>query len=226
MKPEPSLKRLLAANRWYFGAFACALLLGGILLLFLHKGDEIFFFSGRRSVPGDLFFKYFTRMGEEPAYFLALGGLLFLGYRHALAIPFLGLTVSVLSFLSKAFFAHDRPAAFFKKLGILDQLHLVDGVYLNSGANSFPSGHSMSAFALYTFLALCLPRKRWAALGLFAMALLVGLSRIYLAQHFFEDVYLGAIMGVLIALMMYYAHYRSQAPWLNRSLLSGSGMAA
>ena len=41
-----------------------------------------------------------------------------------------------------------------------------------------------------------------------AVALLAGLSRIYLVQHFFQDVYAGAILGVLLALFWYMAQYR------------------
>ncbi len=226
MKQAASLKGLLRENRFYFSAFALFLASAGILLCFIQTGDEIFFFSERRTFSGDLFFRYFTRMGEGPVYLLALAALLFLRYRHALAVPLLGFTVSVLSFLSKSFFAHDRPAAFFRKQGILDQIEAVDGVYLNVGATSFPSGHAMSAFALFTFLALCLPHKRWAALALFAMALLVGVSRIYLVQHFLKDVYLGAIMGVLIALIWHYLQFKPRAHWLDRSLLSGRGPLA
>lgn len=226
MNEAPSFKGLLRDNRWYLTAFTLALLLGGAILLRIQTGDEIFFFSDRRSYWGDWFFKYFTQMGEGLAYVLALAGLLFLRYRSALALPLLGFSVSVVSFLSKSFFAHDRPAAFFRKLGILDQIHLVDGVTLASGPTSFPSGHTMSAFALYSFLAFCLPRKRWTALLLFAMALLVGVSRIYLVQHFLQDVYLGAIMGILIALIWYYLQFLPKAHWMDRNLLSGRGPLA
>lgn len=226
MNEAPSFKGLFRDNRWYLVVLTLALLLGAGLLLRIHTGDEIFFFSNHRSYWGDLFFRHFTQMGEGLAYILALAGLLFLRYRHALALPLLGFSVSVLSFLSKSFFAHDRPAAYFRKLGILDQINLVDGVTLASGPTSFPSGHTMSAFALYSFLAFCLPRKRWAALLLIVMALLVGVSRIYLVQHFLQDVYLGAIMGVLIALIWYYLQFLPKAHWLDRSLLSGRGPLA
>jgi membrane-associated phospholipid phosphatase len=44
------------------------------------------------------------------------------------------------------------------------------------------------------------------------------LSRIYLTQHFFKDVYLGAFMGVIIAMFWYYIQYLPKMGWLDKSL--------
>ena len=54
---------------------------------------------------------------------------------------------------------------------------------------------------------------------LFTIALIVGISRVYLVQHFLKDVYLGAIMGVLIAMGWYYIQARfldREGTWWNR----------
>ena len=56
----------------------------------------------------------------------------------------------------------------------------------------------------------------WSAVVL--AALLVGISRIYLVQHFLKDIYLGSILGVLAALLMYFLQYRMDAPWMGRRL--------
>ncbi|MCB0615652.1 MAG: phosphatase PAP2 family protein, partial [Phaeodactylibacter sp.] len=213
-----ALQSVIRENKWFFVPFGLFLVLGAILLSVLNTGDAIFFFSAHRSYWGDLFFRYFTKMGEAPAYFLVLGALLFVGFRHVAALPVLGFLVGLLSFLSKELFSHDRPYLFFRKMGVFDQIHTVEGVVLNGGNNSFPSGHTMSAFALYAFLALCLPRKGGVGLLLFLAALLVGVSRIYLVQHFFKDVYLGAFLGVLAALAVYFLQYRMDAPWMGRKL--------
>lgn len=79
--------------------------------------------------------------------------------------------------------------------------------------NSFPSGHTCSAFSLFCFLSFLLPqRHRVLGLVFFIMALMVAYSRMYLAAHFFEDVYAGSIIGVIfviliISLMRRYARY-------------------
>ena len=218
MRRVDNLQTVLRENKWFFLPFGIFLLAGAILLAVINTGDVIFFFNAHRSYWGDLFFRYSTKMGEAAAYFLVLGILLFVRFRHVALVPLLGFCVGLLSFLSKEFFNHDRPYLYFRKMGVFDQINAVEGVVLNGGTNSFPSGHTMSAFALYTFLALCLPRKGAGGLALFLLALLVALSRIYLVQHFFKDVYLGAILGVGVALAVYYLQDKMDAPWMGRRL--------
>lgn len=59
---------------------------------------------------------------------------------------------------------------------------------------SFPSGHTAGSIAAASAMALCKePRAPWAVL----LAVLVGLSRLYLCVHFFSDVLCGALLGLL-----------------------------
>jgi len=143
-------------------------------------------------------------MGEHFLYLFALIALLFVRFRYALMIPLIGVVVTIVSFLMKGYFLHDRPTTYFRKLEQFDQVNVIDGVALLLGQSSFPSGHTMSAFALYGFLALILPKKNWLGPLMLIIALLIGISRIYLVQHFLKDIYLGAIMGTFIALLLYY----------------------
>jgi len=209
---------LIRENAWFFSGLLLFLIVGAIMLLLIDTGDAIFFFSDRRTPFWDLFFVYGTKAGEAIIYFIALAALLFVRYRYAITLLLMGISVSVVSFAMKALFGHERPSLFFRNTGVFDQLTVIEGVRLNGGANSFPSGHTMSAFALFGFLAFCLPRKRGAGLFFFLMALMVGLSRIYLIQHFLKDVYLGAIVGVLLAMMWYYLAHFPKANWLDGNL--------
>lgn len=70
--------------------------------------------------------------------------------------------------------------------------------------HSFPSGHSAGAFSFFVFITMLLPRnyKGWGFL-FFCLALLVGYSRIYLAAHFFADVYVGSIIGTVVAIVVF-----------------------
>ncbi len=212
---------IVLENRWFFGLAGLFFLVAGFLLLQINTGDDIFFFSERRSAFGDLFFRWFTKMGEAWIYFPVLFYLLFQRYRYAIVIPMIGLTVTCFSYAFKAFFGQDRPMAFLSKQGLFDLVQTVQGVELHSGATSFPSGHTTSAFALFTFVALCLPYKRAVAALLFAIAFLTGISRIYLVQHFLKDVYAGAILGLFIGMVFYVVQERwdtTRRPWLDMSL--------
>jgi membrane-associated phospholipid phosphatase len=65
---------------------------------------------------------------------------------------------------------------------------------------SFPSGHTCGAFSLYCLLSMLLvPKYKWLGMVCFIFAISTAYSRIYLAAHFFEDVYAGSIIGTCIA---------------------------
>ncbi len=190
-------------NRFYFYLLAAYVLVGGIYLWHSQKVDAILFYSANRSFFLTEAFKISTHFGEAPAYFLIGLAALLVRFRYGLLVALTGLIVMGVSFSMKSFFAIDRPMAFFTKNNLLDQINFIDGVYVNSGATSFPSGHTMSAFALYSLLVFLLPSQKRYATILFTIALLVGISRIYLVQHFWPDVYVGGIVGVLLAMGVY-----------------------
>lgn len=61
---------------------------------------------------------------------------------------------------------------------------------------SFPSGHTITAFAVAWTLSLFLPRWRYA---LFFVAVLVGMSRVVVGAHYPADVLAGAVIGLVSA---------------------------
>ena len=103
-----------------------------------------------------------------------------------------GLATQVLKNLINA----PRPQIYFEASQYLFDSDNFSEIY--SGSNSFPSGHTTSAFALATVFAVYFKRKYLSVL-LLAAAALVGYSRIYLAQHFPADVLGGAFTGILFA---------------------------
>jgi len=211
----------IRANGWFFSALLLFLIAGAVYLLRFDHGDMVMFFSDNRSPAWDVFFKIVTRLGEEPAFIVILLLLLFVQYRSAISIPFLGIIVTILAFLFKELFSRPRPLLYYRELGLESALNLVSGMHTNAAANSFPSGHTMAGFALYAFLAFVLRPKQGTGLLLFSIAALVALSRVYLTQHFFEDIYLGAILGTAIAIAVYYLQFRIKPaphPWLDRHL--------
>ncbi len=188
----------------YFILLLGYLLIGGIALLFIEKGDVLLYFSDHRTAFGDLFFKWATQLGEFVPYLAGFGAFLLMKqYKKAIALPLLAAAVTIVSFITKSVFKQPRPARYFKDLDQFEVINQVAGVVLNQGDTSFPSGHTMSAFAVSTFFLLCFPQKWWLDIVLFTVALLTAASRIYLVQHFFQDVYLGAILGILIGLLSF-----------------------
>jgi membrane-associated phospholipid phosphatase len=194
---------LVSAHRAFFLAFG-ALWLGGLALAFrLSDGEEVLFFGAYRGALPDTFFRIATLLGEGYPFLIAGIVLWWFRRKFPLDISLLGICTGVVSFLAKAWFSQDRPYAFFQKAGKLDLLVPVEGVVMHTGATSFPSGHTMAAFALFTFLALLKPGKSRLSLLFLFLAVLVGISRIYLGQHFLQDVLAGALSGTLIAVFLH-----------------------
>jgi len=220
VEPTTMLK-LILNNRFYFFCILIFILAGAILLSLIEYGDGLIFFSQHRSNATNWFFIIATQLDEHFAYIICLAILLFKSFRLTLMIPLIGLIVTLLSLALKVYFAYDRPGIYFKDLLEAGEIIVVEGFRLNLGASSFPSGHTMSAFALYSFMAFVFaPNKKWAFL-FFSLALLVGVSRTYLFQHFLIDVYVGALIGVLVAMIIYVLQDRipkSEESWINRSL--------
>ncbi len=138
-------------------------------------------------------------------------------YRFAIIAGFSNVLASIITQILKHTVYSDavRPKKFFE--GIHD-LYFVPGVD-NHLYNSFPSGHSTCAFSLYLALALLIPNKI-LKLILFFIALLIGYSRIYLSQHFLEDVYVGSLIGVSITIWVYYLIRKKGSDWMNKSLIT------
>lgn len=69
---------------------------------------------------------------------------------------------------------------------------------------SFPSGHSEGALSFFCFLSLLLiPEYKKFGLLFFLLGMAVCYSRIYLAAHFFVDVYTGSIIGVIATTIVF-----------------------
>jgi len=114
-----------------------------------------------------------------------------------------GLCISVL----KKMIPRPRPLTDFAPLIEAGKVHIhVLGKQL--WYRSFPSGHTQTAFAAGVYLSLLLPR----CTPLFiALAIAVGLSRIYMGPHFPPDVIGGSLVGVALA---------SETWWLKKKLLN------
>jgi membrane-associated phospholipid phosphatase len=66
---------------------------------------------------------------------------------------------------------------------------------------------------------LLLPSQKRYAIPLFLLAVLIAISRLYLVQHFWPDVYVGGIIGIGLAMLWYTLLGHSTKEWLDRPVL-------
>jgi membrane-associated phospholipid phosphatase len=67
------------------------------------------------------------------------------------------------------------------------------------GNGSFPSGHSIEAFAVATIIARRYRNHRWVPYAAYGLASVVGFSRLTLNVHFLSDVFMGGALGYSIS---------------------------
>ncbi|MEZ4811453.1 MAG: phosphatase PAP2 family protein [Allomuricauda sp.] len=188
-----------------------------LVLLFpfisFNKGEILLAINGLRTPFWDVFFTRISSLGN--AMTVAFAVLLVLRFRFKwLAIYLLAFAFQILLVLlfKKGLYAGElRPYLYFYRSGLGDLIHLVEGVKIRY-VNSFPSGHTATIFYLVSFFAL-LSRNRAASWILMILGLLVGLSRIYLLQHFFVDVYFGILFGTFSSVAAYLIVRRFPKKW-------------
>lgn len=208
-------------NRPFFFLFFLFILFGSVLQLFFTKAEILLFVNSHYNATCDFFFEYYTHGGDGAFYMvLLLFFLLFLSFRNFLAgLSAYALTSLVSQFLKRVPFDKvPRPRLYFENMGI--KLRLIEGLDVH-WVSSFPSGHTIAAFSMATLLSIITPQKTWGVLYFF-LALLVGFSRMYLAQHFFEDVFAGAIIGTVFTIISYLLIVKltdKKEQWKNKSLV-------
>jgi membrane-associated phospholipid phosphatase len=67
--------------------------------------------------------------------------------------------------------------------------------------NSFPSGHTVTAFSLAAAISILFPR---AGIVAFIIAISIGMTRIIITSHYLSDVIAGAGIGILSAMILKY----------------------
>lgn len=103
-------------------------------------------------------------------------------------------------FCFKELFERYRPS---HNLNLKEQLHYVNNY--KGGTYGFVSSHACNMFALsYLFYCFIKTTYSWAIWPLLFWASLIGYSRIYLGVHFPSDVFVGGLVGILIARILYY----------------------
>jgi membrane-associated phospholipid phosphatase len=152
------------------------------------------------------FFKYVTHIGDGVFAMILVFVLLFVNMRKAVFLFLAYIGSSLVTTVLKNFFYADyyRPYFmfhFYKR----EDLNLIDGVEILSN-NSFPSGHSTSAFAIF-FTLIFMTKNQALKLLYFFTACTAAFSRTYISQHWLVDIYIGSIIGVSFAVLCYFMFY-------------------
>ncbi len=210
------------ADRSFYFTFIVMFLLMCLALIFLYPGGHSFFIlNGLFAEPLDLFFSYATHLGDGITS-VVLCVLLIVFYNFGAGIvSLLGLGLcGVVSYIMKYYFfaVSPRPYHYFWENRTV--IHYVNGVTINH-ENSFPSGHTLTAFFIFTFIVmLSLAKPALLQIVLAFLAITVAYSRVYLAQHFVEDILTGAAIGTVFALLFYKLYTRSKnIGFLNKNLI-------
>jgi undecaprenyl-diphosphatase len=152
------------------------------------EADMMKRFCSLRSFPWITWvFKSASRLGDGSLWIATGIGLLAINHSHTQRVAFaaaLAVGVSVLLFMGiKNLIGRPRP--FEAWYGLTCMMAPPDKF-------SFPSGHTMTAFAVWGTLLIGLPSL--SHLYLF-IAILIGLSRVFLGLHYPTDVLVGALLG-------------------------------
>ncbi|MFD2034078.1 phosphatase PAP2 family protein [Belliella marina] len=177
-------------------AFTFYLLFGSVLIFMLvlkysNKGFSLYINELHHPIL-DAFFKHITHLGDGLMLLLFLPIIFFKKSTYGIILHLGALIHLVFVYLGKQVFFHGapRPMLVFQDLS----LHVVEGVKIAS-YNTFPSGHTATAFLLAALLAQTRPRQPFYQFFPFLLALLVAFSRVYLMQHFLVDVLAGMWIG-------------------------------
>ena len=193
-----------------------ALYLGGIIfsiwILGIPKGELEWVVNQHWTSGLDRFFKLVTDLGSGILFIPVLVFSWFIDKRL--------IWVVIGSFLIMTLFSQGlknlipnmpRPSLFFENE---PGIHLAPGIDHHC-CRSFPSGHTASAFAVFSLISLLSGNRKGISLVCLVLAAMIGYSRVYLLQHFFVDVLAGSVFGVLATYICYgtYLHLYIRNSW-------------
>jgi membrane-associated phospholipid phosphatase len=197
--------KLIQENKLYFAAYFI-LFLTVFVWQFRHDGlDAFFIFSNNRSDFGDVFFRNWTRLGEEYPFIIFAIFFLIIGEKSwTWQFVVGGFAVLFVSLGLKELFSVPRPIVIIEALGRISEIKAVAGVEILRGSTSFPSGHTSGAFCVWTLLAFRFMGNKTAQILCLLTAFLVGVSRVYLIQHFPDDALFGSAIGLTVASIVHH----------------------
>lgn len=202
------MKEFFKNNAIYLGLYLITLLSAAYFLLSYDKvliHQMLNYWVGNAMT--NAFYKYFTHVGDG-VFAISLGVLvLFFNRKKGAYVLIAYALAGVTSSLIKYFFNYVRPFHYFDYYRKQFPLNLVDGVEM-LGERSFPSGHATAAFVVFSALAFSTESKM-AKVLFFIIAINAAFSRMYLSQHWLVDIFVGSLIGIVYAIILYFVFYKS-----------------
>lgn len=191
---------LLRHARFFLIPFGIFLIVAGIIFTQYSKENIHLTINKAYSTFGDFLMPKVTLMADGITITILV--LLLFAVNRRLAL-FTGISCIVASAITQTlkltvYYGDPRPKLFFP---YPNPLRFVPGVE-NYLYDTFPSGHTTVAFA-FLFSMVFAVKNNFLKIGFLLMGLLVGYSRIYLSQHFLEDVYGGSIIGTFTTFFIF-----------------------
>jgi len=192
------IKDVLYRIRLFFIPYLVLLAVCLIIKLTYSREDIYFAVNGHNSPWADALAPYFTDLGNGLTTVALVVILSLFNYGKSLMLAITYAVTSLFAQVVKFIFDAPRPHLYFQKQ--LGHIHFVKGVEMLN-YHSFPSGHTITAFSTALLVAYWCKNKFWG-LPLLLVAILVGYSRMYLSEHFFEDVTAGSAVGVFVTVFL------------------------
>ncbi|MES2376178.1 MAG: phosphatase PAP2 family protein [Bacteroidota bacterium] len=212
------IKAVLYKLRYFFIPYL-VLIAACLIIKLTYTREEIYFAVNARNWGWmDYIAHYITDIGDGLTTIILSAILLLFSYRKAFVLAGGYAASSIVAQSIKFVVNAPRPKLYFQDQ--LAKIHFVTGTDQLS-VHSFPSGHTVTIFSTALILAYLCKNKFWG-LPLLLLAALVGYSRIYLSQHFFEDVTAGSAIGVVVTVIwVYWTENREflKSPAWSRGLL-------
>ena len=214
------MKALILKHKGYFIPFIFFFITGLIIVVSNEKTAIHQLMNGWNNVYGDTVMPSLTYLADGAT--LAIISIIFLLWRVKAGL-YIGLSGALSGLITQilkrnVFNDHFRPSRVFESFPDI-HLHFVDGVHMHT-MYSFPSGHTTAAFAM-TFALAVIIQNKIADWLLFFTGLLLAYTRIYLSQHFLEDVVAGSFVGLSTAMILAITFYLKplSAKWINYSFI-------
>ena len=195
-----SINEVLQKIKWMLVPYLAVLLICLLIKIIYTRQTIYFTVNGIYSSVGDFLAPFATDLGNGWfAVALSLILLLF-NYRKGLILATSYIVTSLLAQAVKFAVNSPRPKLYFQDQ--VSKIHFVKGVDILI-THSFPSGHTVTAFSSAVVLTYLSKNSRWGMFYLLA-AIMVGYSRMYLSEHFFEDVVAGSVIGAISTIIWIY----------------------